>query len=97
VSHPTNQAVDADSIEATEHHVEAEEAFISKIEEDHRQENVLKVAIDPDQETEAEENATDVETRIRGPIQQSTRSAKTVRRWVTRREPAELVSPLHPH
>jgi hypothetical protein len=78
VSHRTNQVMDAEINAAAEHHVEAKKAFISKIEEDHHQENVLKVAIDPDQESEAEETATDVETRIRGPVQQLTRSAKTV-------------------
>jgi hypothetical protein len=30
-SHRTNQVVEADTVEATEHHIEAEEAFISKI------------------------------------------------------------------
>jgi hypothetical protein len=98
VSHRTNQVVDADSNAAAAHHAEVEEAsIISKSEEDHHHENVLKVAIDPDQETEAEEAATGVETRIRGPVQQSTRSARIVRRWVTTREPAELVNPSHPH
>ncbi len=78
--------MDADSNAAAAHHVEVEEASInSKIEEDHHQENVLKVAIDPDQESEVEETATDVETHIRGPVQQSTRSARIVRRWVTTR------------
>ncbi len=77
--------MDAEINEAAEHHVEAEEAsIISKIEEDHHHENDLKVAINPDQETEAEETATDVETRIRGPVQQSTRSARIVRRWSLR-------------
>ena len=97
VSHRTNQVVDADSNAAAAHHVEAEEAFTSKIEEDHHQENVLKVAIDPDQESEVEETATDAVTHIRGPVQQSTRSARIVRRWVTTREPAELVNPSRPH
>ena len=97
VSHCTNQVVDAEINAAAKHHVEAKEAFISKIEEDHHQENGLKVAIDPDQETEAEEAATGVETRTRGPVQQSTRSARIVRRWVTTREPAELVNPSLPH
>jgi hypothetical protein len=96
VSHCTNQVVDAEINAAAKHHVEAKEAFISKIEEDHHQENGLKVAIDPDQETEAEETATDVETCIRGPVQQSTRSARIVRRVVTTREPAELVNPSRP-
>ena len=97
VSHHTNQVVDAEINEAAEHHVEAEEAFSNAIEEDHHQVNVPKVEIDPDQESEAEETATDVETRIRGPVQQSTRSARIVRRWVTTREPAELVNPSLPH
>jgi hypothetical protein len=83
---------------AAEHHVEVKEAsIINKIEEDHHQENAPKVVIDPDQETEAEETATDVETRIRGPVPQSTRSARIVRRWVITREPAKLVNPSHPH
>jgi hypothetical protein len=89
--------VDADSNAAAAHHVEAEEAFSNAIEEDHHHEIVQKVATDPDQESEVEETATDVETHIRGPVQQSTRSARTVRRWVTTREPAELVNPSLPH
>jgi hypothetical protein len=89
--------VDADSNAAAAHHAEVEEAsIISKIEEDHHHETVQKVAIDPDQESEVEETATDAVTHIRGPVQQLTRSARTVRRWVTTPEPAELVNPsLH--
>ena len=97
VSHRTNQVVDADSNAAAAHHLEVEEASSNKIEDDHHHENVLNIATDPDQETEAEKTATDVETRIRGPAPQSTRSAKTVRRWVTTREPAELVNPSQTH
>jgi hypothetical protein len=97
-SHHTNQVMEADSIIAVKHHMEVEDATINnKIKEDHHQEKVLKVPINPDQETEAEETATDVEIRIKGPVPRLIRSAKTVRRWVTRCEPAELVYPLRPH
>ena len=75
--------MDADSNAAAAHHVEVEEASSNKTEDDHHHENVLNIATDPDQETEAEETATDVETRIKGPVPRSTRSARTVRRWVT--------------
>jgi hypothetical protein len=83
VCHRTNQVVDVEINAAAAHHVEVEEASSNKIENDHNHENVLHIAIDPDQEKEMAETATDVETRIKGPVPRLTRSARTVRRWVT--------------
>jgi hypothetical protein len=89
--------MDADINAATEHLVVVEEASINnKIKEDHHHKNVLNIAINPDQEKEMAETATDVETRIKGCVQQLIRSARTVRRRVTMCKPSELVNHSHP-